>query len=153
MASYKHIFITGNVSSEKYKAPSTMGPKPRIPFRDRATQSQRLLNQFEEIWQAKAQLQQQREAEQIATRAGTYISFTSAADHDLVTKSLESIRGKDPKNWIRLLNVKTEIDELGQEQTKAIVYIPNGKEGSFIDKITSYSSKNNTTITLPGQLD
>lgn len=66
MASYKHIFIQGNVSSEKYRAPSAMGAKPRIPVRDRATQSQRLLNQFAEIWQQKEQLQQQRSAEQIA---------------------------------------------------------------------------------------
>lgn len=63
--------------------------------------SQKLLNQFDAIWQEKARLQQQRGAEQIATREGTYISFTSAANHDLITKSLE-----DLKKGIRLLNIK-----------------------------------------------
>jgi len=142
MASYKHIFITGNVSTEKYKAPSAMGGKPRIPIRDRATQSQKLLNQFDAIWEIKEQLQQLRGAEQIATREGTYISFTSAADHDLITESLESIRGKKPEKWIRLLNIRTVTNEAGQKQTQAVVYIPNGKEGHFIKKLRDYQSEN-----------
>lgn len=32
------------------------------------------------------------------------------------------------------------------------MYVPNGKEGSFIKKIVSYQTKNNTTITFPKQL-
>jgi hypothetical protein len=142
MASYKHIFISGNVNSEKYRAPSAMGAKPRIPVRDRATQSQKLLNNFDEIWQQKEQLQQQRSAEQIATREGTYIQFTSAADHDLITKSLESMRGKRSEKWIRLLNIKSELSEENQIVTKALVYVPNGKEGHFIKKIKDYQAKN-----------
>ncbi|OWK72881.1 hypothetical protein CBW16_11570 [Flavobacteriaceae bacterium JJC] len=141
MASYKHIFITGNVSSEKFKTPQRGGGELHIPTRNRVAHSQKLLNQFEAIWQAKAQLHQQRGAEQIATREGTYISFTSTADHDLITKSLESIRGKNPKRWIRLLNVRSEINELGQKQTKAIVYVPKGKEGHFISKIQKYQQE------------
>lgn len=142
MASYKHIFISGNVSSEKYRAPSAMGAKPRIPVRDRATQSQKLLTKFDEIWQQKVQLQQQRSAEQIATREGTYIQFTSAADHDLITKSLESMRGKKSEEWIRLLNIKSELSEENQVVTRALVYIPNGKEGHFIKKIQDYQAQN-----------
>jgi hypothetical protein len=154
MASHKHIFISGNVSSEKYRAPSAMGAKPRIPVRDRATQSQKLLNQFDEIWQQNEQRQQQRSAEQIATREGTYIQFTSAADHDLITKSLESMRGKKSEKWIRLLNIKSELSEENKVVTKALVYVPNGQEGSFINKINSYQSKNNnTTITFRGQIN
>lgn len=146
--SYKHIFITGNVNSEKYKAPSAMGATSRIPLRDRPTQSQKLLHQFDAIWQQKEQLQQQRGAEQIATREGTYISFTSAANHDLITKSLEDLR-----NGIRLLNVKEIPVDEGQIQIRATVYVPNGQEGSFIRKINSYSTKNNTTVIFPSQLD
>ncbi|MBX7181803.1 MAG: S8 family peptidase [Bacteroidia bacterium] len=148
MASYKHIFIQGNVSSEKYRAPSAMGAKPRIPVRDRATQSQRLLNQFAEIWQQKEQLQQQRSAEQIATREGTYIQFTSAADHDLITKSLEDLR-----KGIRLLNIKEIPVGDNQTQIRATIYVPNGKEGAFVNKINAYRTKNNTTVTFQNQLD
>lgn len=136
MASYKHIFISGNVNSEKYRAPSAMGAKPRIPVRDRAIQSQKLLNQFDAIWQQKEQLQQQRSAEQIATREGTYIQFTSAADHDLITKSLEDLR-----KGIRLLNIKEIPVGENQTQLRATVYVPNGKEGHFIAKIQKYQQE------------
>ncbi|WP_026474106.1 hypothetical protein [Alkaliflexus imshenetskii] len=134
--SYKHIFIKGNVNREKYKAPSSMGGQPRIPVRDRESQSQKLLRQFDAIWQTKAQLQQQREAEQIATREGTYISFTSAADHDLITKSLEDLR-----KGIRLLNIKEIPVGENQTQIRATVYVPNGKEGHFISKIKKYQQE------------
>lgn len=136
MASYKHIFISGNVSSEKYRAPKARGAKPRIPIRDRATQSQKLLNQFDEIWQQKEQLQQQRNAEQIATREGTYIQFTSATNHDLITKSLEDLR-----KGIRLLNIKEISTVENQTQVRATVYVPNGKEGHFIAKIQKYQQE------------
>lgn len=136
MALYKHIFITGNVSSEKFKTPQRGGGESNIPARNRMAHSQKLLNQFDAIWQAKAQLQQQRGAEQIATREGTYISFTSAANHDLITKSLEDFR-KD----IRLLNIKEIPVGENQTQIRATVYVPNGKEGHFISKIQKYQQE------------
>jgi len=136
MASYKHIFITGNVNIEKYRAPSGMGGKPRIPVRNRMSQSQKLLSQFDAIWEIKEQMQQQRGAEQIATREGTYISFTSAANHDLITKSLEDLR-----KGIRLLNIKEILVGENQIQIRATVYVPNGKEGHFISKIQKYQQE------------
>lgn len=142
MASYKHIFIQGIAKSEKYKVKGTpIKPKP-LPVRDRFSHSQRLMNQFARIWHQKVELQQQRSAEQITTREGTYIQFTSAADHDLITRSLESMRGKKSEKWIRLLNIKSELSEENQVVTKALVYVPNGKEGHFIKKIQDYQSKN-----------
>lgn len=137
MALYKHIFITGNVSSEKFKTPQSGGGDPKIPTRNRISHSQKLLMQFDEIWQTKAQLQQQRGAEQIATREGTYISFTSSIDHDLITKSLEDLRA-----GIRLLNVKEVPVGENQSQIRATVYVPNGKERHFISKIQKYQQEN-----------
>lgn len=136
MASYKHIFLSGNVSSEKYRAPSAIGAKPNIPVRNRLTQSQKLLSQFDDIWHQKGQLQQQRNALQIATRQGTYIQFTSAAGHDLITKSLEDLR-----KGIRLLNIKEIPADDNQKQIRATVYVPNGKEGHFIAKIQKYQQE------------
>jgi len=145
---YKHIFISGNVTSEKYRAQSKIGSGPRIPTRDRASQSQKLLQEFELIWQQKEEIKVARTANQISTKEGTYIQFTSAANHDLITKSLEDFR-----NNIRLLNVKEIPLDGTQVQVRATVYVPNGKEGLFINKINSYSSKNNTTIIFPNQVD
>lgn len=133
---YKHIFISGNVKPEKYKASSKPGKQPRIPQRDRAAHSAKLLQQFDAIWNQKKQLEQTRSAEKIATREGTYLSFTSSADHDLITKSLENI-----KKGIRLLNVKEENIDADHKQIKATVYIPNGMEGFFISKIAKYQAE------------
>lgn len=145
---YKHIFITGNVKAEKYKTKGTPVIPKTLPVRNRASHSAKLLQQFDAIWAEKAQLQQQRGAEQIAFREGTYISFASAAGHDLITKSLE-----DLKQGIRLLNVKEIPVGENQKQIRATVYIPNGKEGLFIRKIESYQSKNNTSIAFSDKMD
>lgn len=134
---YKHIFITGNVTAEKFKQLSKRGKASVIPERDRAAHSRKLLQKFDEIWKEKERLQQKRTAEKIATREGTYLSFTSAADHDLITKSLENI-----KKGIRLLNIKEEVIDENHKQTKATVYIPNGMEGFFISKIAKYQDEN-----------
>jgi subtilase family protein len=133
---YKHIFISEHVKSEKYKASPKQGKRPRIPPRDRATHSAKLLQQFDSIWNQKKRIQQSRTAEKIATREGTYLSFTSAADHDLITKSLEDI-----KKGIRLLNIKKEKIDGDHSQIKATVYIPNGMEGFFISKIAKYEAE------------
>lgn len=133
---HKHIFITGNVKSEKYKVDSKPGKKPIIPQRDRVSHSARLLLQFDEIWKEKEKIKQLRSAEKITSREGTYLSFTSAADHDLITKSLEDIR-----KGIRLLNVKEEKLSENHKQIKATVYIPNGMEGFFINKIVKYQKE------------
>lgn len=146
--SYEHIFLLGYVNSEKYKSSASMGAELRIPIRDRESQSQKLLRQFDDIWQTKAQLQQQREAEQIVTREGTYISFTSAADHDLITKSLE-----DLSKGIRILNIKEIPLEENHTQIRATIYVPNGKEGHFLNKIYSYQTKNNTTVIFSNDID
>lgn len=148
MSTFKHIFISGIAKTEKYKARSSNGSELRIPERDRATHSQKLLRQFDEIRQSKELLEQQRSAEQITTRDGTYLSFKSSISKDLIVKSLESI-----SNGIRLLNIKEIIDNEDQIQIQAIVYIPKGKEGILIKKLNEYETKNNTTIKFQNQQD
>jgi hypothetical protein len=139
---YKHIFLNGAFISEKYKIASSFGEPRRIPSRDAASHSDKLLAQFEEIWSYKRQIKEEREAEQISTREGTYLSFTSAVEHDLVTASLENIR-----SGIRLLNIKQESTADGLEKVRATVYIPNGQEGYFVRKIEEYRTK----VTPTGQ--
>ena len=136
MAKHKHLFITDRAKSEKFKQASKQGGKPIIPIRNREAHSQKLLQQFDRIWEEKEALITTRSAESIATREGTYLSFTSGENSDLITKSLESI-----KKGIRLLNIKEEVIGDGRIQTKAIVYIPNGMEGFFIKKILDYQTK------------
>lgn len=142
MENYKHIFLSGNVVTEQYTSPKSGGGQQNIPQRDRALHSAVLLQKFDAIWAQQQQLNQQRQAAQMPIRDGTYLSFTSQANHDLMTKSLENLRGRDGKNWIRLLNIKEDIDENGNKRSIATIYIPKGKEGYFVKKVENYRDKN-----------
>lgn len=145
---YKHIFISGNVITEKYKTRGTpITPKP-LPARDRAVHGAMLLQKFDAIWAERQNLNQQREAEQIPTREGTYLAFSSQADHDLITKSLEDL-GKG----VRLLNVKEVPAGDNGSQVRATVYVPKGKEAHFVKKIATYQSKNITNVKFPNSQD
>lgn len=137
---YTHIFLSGNVKAEKYKAAQTIGTPLRIPKRDRVEHSTKLLQQLNAIWIQKEQIKQIRAAEKIVTREGTYLSFTSSADYDLVLNSIENF-----KKGIRLLNVKEEKINEDKSQIKATVYIPTGMEGFFISKIEKYQKENSKT--------
>lgn len=135
MPNHPHLFIQGNVSSEKYRANGTPIKAKPSPLRDRTSHGQKLLSQFAEIWQQKEQLKEERLAAQITARDGTYIQFISALGHELVTKSLEAL-GKG----IRLLNIQYS-QEQNQIQTRATVYVPNGQEWYFIKKIQQYQQE------------
>ncbi len=144
MPDYKHLFIKGLAKAEKYKILGKPIKGKPIPIRDRASHSEKLLTRFERIWAEKEKINQQRFAEQITTREGTYLSFTSAMGHELVTKSLERFN-KDSKKSIRLLNVKDSIKD-GKLLVQATVYIPTGMEGFFIKKILDYQDDEKTTL-------
>lgn len=133
---YKHFFLKDNVVSEKFKLSPSRGPEAVIPGRNRVAHSRKLLQQFDKIWKEKESLQIARTAESIATREGTYLSFTSALDSDLITKSLENI-----KKGIRLLNIKEEIIDDEKIQVRATIYIPSGMEKFFMQKIEEYQKK------------
>lgn len=135
MEQYKHLFITGNIETNKFKTPRRGSDNSLIPERTRASHSHKLLQQFQQIWRDKSALLEKRTAESIPSNKGTYIQFASALDFDLVTKSLESI-----SNGIRLLNIQEEIIG-GQKQIKALVFIPHGKESYFVNKIEAYRTR------------
>jgi hypothetical protein len=145
---YEHIFISGNVKTEKYKIKGNpVTPKP-LPTRERALHSQKLMSQLAAIWARKKQLDQQRQAEQIPVKDGTYLTFSSSVNEELITKSLE-----DFKQGVRLLNIREVLINDTQKQIIATVYVPKGKEGLFVKKISSYKSKNNSSITFSEKKD
>lgn len=79
----------------------------------------------------------QKQAAAIKYKEGIYLEFSSAQGHDLATKSLES-----KQQGIRLLNIKQ--DETSGI-TKAVVYIPDGKQTYFLSKINAYVSETTKT--------
>lgn len=136
---YQHIFLQGNVISQKYRAKGGGRDSTNILDRNRIIHSERLLKQLDEIWSKQQELTQKREANQLSTRQGTYLSFTGAMTYDLITESLE-----DLKKGIRLLNIQDIRDqnEPTKKQIRATVYIPKGKENHFITKIKKYQTEN-----------
>lgn len=135
---YKHIFLnSANKITERFTTPPTRGGQSNIPPRDRETHSATLLQKFDAIWNARTAQNAERSAEHIPTKEGTYLSFVSALNHDLTTKSLEDLR-----KGIRLLNVKEVRIDDENTQIRATIYIPRGKESHFIEKVNAYKSEN-----------
>jgi hypothetical protein len=141
MKTYDHIFLPSNFAqSESFTTTVTGRGSARIPVRDRDAHSQQLIAKFNTINQQFSNEKKSRQALALPTRGGTYIEFSSGQNYDLITKSLE-----DNKHGIRLLNVRT-VDQNNAKITKAIVYIPQGKESIFVKKITDYSDQQKDTI-------
>ncbi|MDD3320768.1 MAG: S8 family peptidase [Paludibacter sp.] len=137
--SHEHIFLQGVVKSEKFTTTLSGGGKLNIPERDRIPHSQYLISRFDSIRQQSIDEKQEREAMSLPTHQGTYLEFKSGLNSDLITKSLENIN-----KGIRLLSVRT-VENDGVEEIKAIVYIPQGKEAIFIEKIQDYANDNKNT--------
>jgi hypothetical protein len=93
---YQHLFLTESFVSDKYKQSSKPGKPPFIPERNRANHSKKLVEKFAAIWQEKKKLQEDRSAESIPTRDGTYLEFVSGIDADLITKKSGTYFKRNP---------------------------------------------------------
>lgn len=71
----------------------------------------------------------QKQVAAIRYKEGVYLEFSGAAQHDLPVKKLENLNA-----GIRLLNIKTDNDTI-----KATVYIPEGKESFFLERVQAYA--------------
>ena len=123
---HPHIFVKDAPTASNYTSTRSGGKPPRIPDRDPNKHGNFLRRRFDELWQ-----QSKSEAVAIADRKGIYVEFQSKAEHDLITKSLESL-----KHNIRLLNVHKK-----NETTFATVYIPSDKVSIFLKKVDDYLNK------------
>lgn len=134
--SHKHIFLNNVARSEKFTSIPKRGDTPNVSKRDREIHANYLLSRFDSLWNEQVSQKQEREAIFLPSREGTYLEFKSSANEDLITKSLENIR-----KGIRLLNVRTVKNELQEDEIRATVYIPQGKECAFIKKIQEYADE------------
>ena len=110
------------------------GPEKRIPPRDVNVHANYIKSKLQTAYN---QSITQKQAAAIRYKEGTYLEFASAAEHDLPIKSLENIT-----TGIRLLNVRED------EENKIIyatVYVPDGKESFFIERVDKYLSTFNET--------
>lgn len=138
MDRYEHIIIPEQIrTSMRFSPRGRRGGSASIPVRDRAEHSTTLQRLFDAAYTENERIKNDMQAVALPARTGTYLEFSGAPAHELVTKSLE-----DQKAGIRLLNVRTVISEANEEQSFATVYIPHGKEGKFASKLNKYATEN-----------
>lgn len=125
----KNIFLSGTIESLPFTGKGG-GGSPIIPKRDTTRHAKYLKRRFEEAYANDRKLTQ-RQVAAIRHKKGIYMEFAGQQNHDLVIKSLENI-----SVGIRLLNVKKDDDVI-----KATIYIPEGKESYFINRLNSYMTE------------
>ncbi len=127
----KNIFLSGTIETLPFTSKSNPGSDRIIPGRDPAQHANFLRRRFAEVYAQNRALTPQQVAA-IRYKEGVYLEFSGKQNCDLVVKSLENIRA-----GIRLLNVR--IDQI-DDTIKATVYVPEGKETFFINRLEQYSS-------------
>lgn len=125
----KNIFLSQTAESLSYTSMSRpIGSK--YPHRTPASHADYIERKLKECYEESLD---QRQAAAIRCKDGTYLEFSGASQYDLAVKSLEN-----RAQGIRLLNVHEDAEE---NIIKATVYIPNGKEKYFIQKVEAYASE------------
>ena len=138
MDRYEHIIIPEQIrTSMRFSPRGSGGGSTSIPVRNRAEHATTLQRLFDTAYAENERIKNDMQAVALPARTGTYLEFSGAPAHELMTKSLE-----DQKAGIRLLNIRTVISEDDNEQTFATVYIPHGKENKFATKLNKYATEN-----------
>ena len=90
MDKYSHIILPEQIkASIKYSPRGSGGGSPAIPNRDRRTHAENLQHLLELAHSENERIKQEMEAVSLPARTGTYLEFSGAPAHELVTKSLE----------------------------------------------------------------
>ena len=130
------IFLSEPPTSHSYSSHQTFGSQGRIPKRNRASHSQKLIQELNEAFEKDALENKNREVSSLPCREGLYLEFESHPDFDLITKSLDSKK----EEGIRLLNIR-EFESKGETIYSATVYVPKGLEQVFLKKLEDYAQK------------
>lgn len=136
--SFRHIFLNQSGEASDFTTPPSRGGEPKIPIRNREQHSGKLRRSLSSAWQKAHKKSANRTAISLPVRQGVYLEFESSPDYDLVTKSLEN-----KSVGIRLLNIRTipAQDDSTHPVTLATVYVPDGKENYFLNRINQYTEE------------
>jgi hypothetical protein len=125
----------------------TTGKKSHVPpfgrpLRTRDEHSIHLKQQLERAWESA----RNDELVYHTHKSGVYLEFKGEPGYELVTKSLESLRGKDPSQWARLLSVRREVAQenphgMSEEIVYATLYVPNSKRELLFRQIEKYATE------------
>jgi uncharacterized protein YrzB (UPF0473 family) len=126
---YSLLFID-STESFNYKGRGRGGHK--LPQRDREKHSQKLLRQFQALWEH----ENDKSAITLTSQDGVYVEFRNLPGFDLKVESLESRR-----DGIRLLNIRERKNEDGEIERIATVFIPSEKRHVFLNKLEKYMTE------------
>jgi len=134
---HSHIFLQDRQETGNFTSPRRGGP-PKLLSQNRQAHSERLQKQWAAIWVKAREQDLSRSAVSMRSKDGVYVEYEGAPGYDLVTKSLE-----DRRAGIRLLNVYKVRSENSPdlEVTRAVVFIPSGKQDRFLRKICEYAQE------------
>jgi len=133
---FDHFNISNYSSSADYISTKTGRGTFDLPKRERSEHADHLNRRLKDIWTKSKNNKKEREAISIPTKDGMYLEFVSSNGFELKTKSLENL-----STGIRLLNIRKRTTAESNIQTLATIYIPKGKENTFLKKIESYKSE------------
>lgn len=137
---YEHLILPDEVrESQVYTTWKNARGKSSYPQKDTARQGQFLREQFARAWEQQRDLQGNLGVVAVPARKGTYLEFSSDLGYDLKVDSLE-----DTRSGIRLLNYREECENNAIRQF-ATVYIPEGKEAKFSQKLDAYINEQTET--------
>jgi hypothetical protein len=136
MAQHPHLFVPPTAEPLRFTSPSS-GPRDHLnlPQRDRRGHAQDLIAKLEEIAPTAVARAEDQKAFGIYDGNGIYLAFESEPNFPLKFESLDlTARG------IELCTVKT----LPDNTTQATVFVPDGKLGLFLKRVTAYRDENTT---------
>ena len=124
----ENIKITNSKSAIPFSPVSRTRNIEKIPQRNRIEHGTLIKNSFRKVINDKKNIP---ETNPIIN--GTYIEFDGEPEYDIITKSLE-----DTANDIKIMNIQKKTTEDKKEFISATVFIPNGAEKIFFNKIDQY---------------
>lgn len=124
----QNIKIINSKSAIPFSPISGSRNTEKIPSRDRNKHGNLIKNSFQKVINDKKSVSKSN-----AIIEGTYIEFDGEPDYDIVTKSLE-----DTTNDIKIMNIQKKENENKKEFISATVFIPDGAEKVFLNKIEQY---------------
>lgn len=131
---FPHLFLPGpSLSRDDFSSPRGGGDGLRFRKQDRPIHAERIKRALESAWQEAVGLR----AVAHSSQQGAYLEFSSEPGFDLVLRSLESRQA-----GIKLLNVRTE-GQVGEDITRATVFIPQNKRSYFLQKAIAYATEDN----------
>ncbi|RZJ89151.1 MAG: S8 family peptidase [Chryseobacterium sp.] len=127
-----HLFLEKVFTSQQFTTTQKGNSSKSFPHRSREEHGNMLLEAITEIWREHHSEGMLRKERGMPAVDGEYLTFTSAANHNLQLSSLDS-------NGARLLNVKCDTENNEQIAT---VFIPESKIGGLVKKVEEYLTEN-----------